>query len=67
MMIEKKAEAWMGFPCKKCGAPLAVQRSKAASKSGEHAAKGWRVTCTGCGTTEYYEPGTTMIRITVSI
>ena len=66
MMSEEKIEEWMGFLCKKCGAPLAVQRSTEALKSGEHAARGWRVTCPGCGATEYYEPGTTMIRITVS-
>jgi hypothetical protein len=44
----------------------AVQRSDDASKSDEHSARGWRVTCTGCGTTDYYEPGTPMVRITVS-
>ena len=62
-MVDGKTEEWMGFACKKCGAPLAVQRSKGASKSGEKAARGWRVTCTGCGATEYYESGTPMIRI----
>jgi RNase P subunit RPR2 len=66
IMVKDTAEAWIGFPCKQCGTPLAVQRSTEASKSGERAARGWRVTCTGCGATEYYEPGTTMIRITIS-
>lgn len=66
MMAEGRAEGWMGFACKKCDAPLAVQRSSSASKSGEHSARGWRVTCTACGETEYYEPGTPMARIIVS-
>jgi predicted nucleic-acid-binding Zn-ribbon protein len=66
MMTDKQAEWWMGFACKKCGASLAVQRSNDASKSGQHPARGWRVTCTSCGVTEYYEPGTTMVRMTVS-
>jgi len=64
--VEENAEGWMGFACKKCGAPLAVQRSRDRSKPGDHAARGWRVTCTACGATEYYEPGTPMVRITVS-
>jgi hypothetical protein len=46
-MVERKAERWMGFACKTCGTPLAVQRSDDASKSGQHSARGWRVTCTG--------------------
>ena len=66
MMVEESAEGWMGFACNKCGAPLAVQRSRDRSKPGDHAASGWRVTCTACGATEYYEPGTPMVRITVS-
>lgn len=66
MMVEGKAEWWMGFACKTCGTPLAVERSDDASKSGQHSARGWRVTCTGCGTTDYYAPGTPMVRITVS-
>jgi len=65
MMTDKQVESWMGFPCKKCGAPLAIQRSTDASKSGQHSARGWRVTCTSCGVTEYYEPGTPMVRMTV--
>jgi hypothetical protein len=66
VMIEGKAEGWMDFACKTCGTPLAVQRSDDASKSGQHSARGWRVTCTGCGTTDYYAPGTPMVKITVS-
>ena len=66
MMTDKQAESWMGFACKQCGAPLAIQRSDDASKSGQHSARGWRVTCTSCGSTEYYEPGTPMVRMTVS-
>ena len=66
MNIQAKAEGWMGFTCKKCGTPLAVQRSNSESKSGETSGRGWRVTCTGCGETEYYQPGTPMVRITIS-
>ena len=66
MSTEKQIEWWMGFACKKCGAPCAIQRSHDASKSGQHSARGWRVTCTSCGVTEYYEPGTPMVRMTVS-
>jgi RNase P subunit RPR2 len=65
-MVAGKAEGWMGFACKKCGAPLAVHQLNDASKSADHAARGWRVTCTGCGATEYYEPGTPMMKITIS-
>lgn len=65
MSIEGKPQEWMGFACKKCGAPLAVRRSDSASKSGDKSARGWRVTCTGCGETGYYEPGTSMVRITI--
>jgi hypothetical protein len=54
--------------CQTCGAPLAVQRSTDTSiKSGEKSARGWRVTCTACGETEYYEPGTPMMRIIIPI
>jgi hypothetical protein len=59
-------EGWLGFVCKECGAPLAVHRSATAGKTSERSTRGWRVTCTGCGVTEYYELGTTMVRITAS-
>jgi RNase P subunit RPR2 len=59
-------EGWLGFVCKECGAPLAVHRSTAPSKTPERSTRGWRVTCTGCGVTEYYELGTPMVRITAS-
>jgi RNase P subunit RPR2 len=65
-MVAGKAEEWMGFACKKCSAPLAVQLLADASKSGDRAVRGWRVTCTSCGATEYYEPGTPMVRITIA-
>jgi len=65
-MVAEKAEGWMGFACKKCGTPLAVQPSTDTSKSGNRAARGWRVSCTGCGATEYYEPGTPMVKIMIS-
>jgi RNase P subunit RPR2 len=58
---------WVGFICKECGAPLAVHRSANASTNApERSTRGWRVTCTGCGVTEYYEVGTPMVRIAVS-
>ena len=66
MSVDETPEGWMGFACKKCGVPLVVQRSNDASKSGKTSVRGWRVTCTGCGETEYYEPGTPMVRITIS-
>ena len=66
MSTEQRSESWMGFVCRKCGAPLAIEPSNDASKSGKHSPRGWRVTCTSCGVTEYYEPGTPMVRITVS-
>jgi len=59
-------QAWVGFVCKECGAPLAVHRSTTASKAPERSTRGWRVTCTGCGVTEYYELGTQMVRIVAS-
>ena len=63
---EEKTRAWMGFACVKCGTPLAVERSTSASKSGQPAARGWRVTCTGCGATEDYAPNMLMVKITIS-
>jgi RNase P subunit RPR2 len=66
MTTENQAQWWIGFTCKQCKAPLAVERSNDASKSGKRAARGWRVTCTSCGVTEYYEPGTPMLRMAVS-
>jgi hypothetical protein len=45
-MAAEKADVWMGFACRQCGAPLAVQRVTEASKSSDRAARGWRVTCT---------------------
>ena len=59
-------EGWVGFVCKECGAPLAVHRSATAAKTPERSSRGWRVACTGCGVTEYYELGTPMVRITAS-
>jgi len=65
-MIEKEAEWWMGFACKKCGAPLALQRPNDPSKAAALSGAGWRVTCPGCGATEYYERGTPTIKITIA-
>jgi RNase P subunit RPR2 len=62
----KNDEVWVGFVCKECGAPLGVHQSNNGSKSGERSARGWRVTCTSCGITDFYEPGTPMVKITVS-
>jgi hypothetical protein len=39
-MVAWKAEAWTGFACKNCGAPLAVQQEIDASKSGDRAVRG---------------------------
>jgi RNase P subunit RPR2 len=61
-----REEGWLGFVCKECGAPLAVHRSTTAAKTPERSTRGWRVTCTGCGVTEYYELGTAMVRIAAS-
>jgi RNase P subunit RPR2 len=67
MTTEKQAEWWMGLACKKCGAPLAVQRLDDPSKSAAAiSAVGWRVSCTSCGETEYYPPGTQMLKIKAS-
>jgi RNase P subunit RPR2 len=63
---EKNVEDWMGFVCKECGAPLGIHQSNTGSKPGERSARGWRVTCTSCGVTAFYEPGTAMVRIKVS-
>jgi RNase P subunit RPR2 len=61
------AEAgWVGFVCRECHAPLALHRSNTGSKAGERSTRGWRVTCTSCGVPDFYELGTTMVRITAS-
>ncbi|HUK36512.1 MAG TPA: hypothetical protein VLV86_21490 [Vicinamibacterales bacterium] len=39
---------------------LGRERAADVAKASELSARGWRVTCTCCGMTEYYEPGTTM-------
>lgn len=57
-------EGWVGFICKECGAPLAVHQS-AARETPALSTRGWRVACTGCGVTAYYELGTAMVRISV--
>ncbi len=57
-------EGWLGFICKECGAPLAVHQSASTSET-PVSTRGWRVACTGCGVTSYYELGTAMVRITV--
>jgi hypothetical protein len=64
--VETNNEGWVGFLCKECGAPLGVHRSSNGSKPGELSARGWRVTCTGCGVTGFYEAGSRMIGIKVS-
>ena len=66
MTTEKQAQWWIGFACKQCKAPLAVQQSNDASKLAKKAERGWRVSCTSCGVTEYYEPGTPMVKMAVS-
>ena len=59
-------QEWVGFICKECGAPLAVHQLDAPPKAIERSTRGWRVTCTGCGVTEYYELGTQMVKIKAS-
>ena len=66
VMVDGKAEGWMGFACKECGTPSAVQRSDDASKSGEHSARGWACDLYRLWDDRLYEPGTPMVRITVS-
>ena len=31
MATEQRSESWMGFACRQCGAPFAIQRSQEAS------------------------------------
>jgi RNase P subunit RPR2 len=64
--IEKNTETWVGFECHECGAPLGIHQSNNGSKPGERSARGWRVTCTSCGVTTFYDPGTAMVRIKAS-
>lgn len=59
-------EAWVGFSCRDCGAPLAVHRSNNGSRPGERSTRGWRITCISCGVPDFYELGTAMIRITAT-
>lgn len=56
-------QSWVGFLCKECGAPLAVHRSNNGSKTGERSTRGWRITCISCGVPDFYELGSTMVRI----
>jgi RNase P subunit RPR2 len=59
-------DGWVGFVCKECGAPLSVHRSTTTAKAVERSTRGWRVACTGCGVTEYYELGRVMVHIVAS-
>jgi hypothetical protein len=59
-------QAWVGFICKGCGAPLALHRSANGSKPGERSTRGWRVLCPSCGVPDFYELGTAMVRITAA-
>jgi RNase P subunit RPR2 len=59
-------QAWVGFVCRDCGAPLAVHRSNNGSKAGERSLRGWRITCISCGVPDFYELGTEMVKITAS-
>ena len=58
------AQAWVGFICRGCGAPLALHQSNNGSRPGERSIRGWRVLCTSCGVPDFYELGTAMVRIT---
>ena len=57
---------WVGFICKECGAPLAVDQSAGTRTNTELSTRGWRVTCTACGVTDYHEVGKPMVKIAVS-
>ena len=59
-------EAWVGFLCRDCGAPLSVHRSNNGSRPGERSTRGWRITCVSCGVPDFYELGTAMVRITAT-
>jgi hypothetical protein len=59
-------QAWVGFVCRDCGAPLAVHRSNNGSKAGERSTRGWRITCISCGVPDFYELGTAMVKITAT-
>jgi RNase P subunit RPR2 len=56
-------QSWVGFLCRDCGAPLPLHRSNNGSKAGERSTRGWRVTCTSCGVSDFFELGSVMIRI----
>jgi hypothetical protein len=64
-MSEESAgnQAWVGFLCKDCGAPLVVHRSNNGSRPGERSARGWRILFTSCGVPDFQEPGSAMVRI----
>jgi RNase P subunit RPR2 len=59
-------EEWVGFLCRDCGAPLPLHRSNNGSKAGERSTRGWRVTCTSCGVSDFHEPGSDMVRISAA-
>ena len=59
-------QAWVGFVCKDCGAPVALHRSANGSKPGERSSRGRRVLCPSCGVPDFYELGTPMVRITAA-
>jgi hypothetical protein len=59
-------QAWVGFICRDCGAPLALHRSANGSRPGERSTRGWRVLCPSCGVPDFYELGTPMVRITAA-
>ena len=65
-VVPSTEETWVGFECRECGAPLAVRRTPIAATHPAPSSRGWRVTCTGCGVTTYYELGTPMVRVTTS-
>jgi hypothetical protein len=63
---DAKDQAWVGFLCRDCGAPLPLHRSNNGSRAGEQSTRGWRVLCTSCGVSDFHELGATMVRITAS-
>jgi RNase P subunit RPR2 len=67
MRTEKQPDAWKGFRCKNCQAPLAVRPLDGVLTSGAFSAMSWRILCPSCGVTDFYPIGSAMIRISTSL
>jgi RNase P subunit RPR2 len=66
MKTEQQPDAWKGFRCKNCQAPLAVRPLEEALRSGPFSVTSWRILCPSCGITDFYPIGSAMIRISTS-